>query len=116
MLTFTGGPSDGLAQGTYLFEHDTLGEFRLFVVPEGINPQSYVAVFNQVEATALTSVQSQLPGRSRPGMAPGGCSASGNAGSGTAGSGNVSGSGAGDPAQEPLEPVFGHSLKSKLPE
>ena len=116
MLSFTGGPSDGLAQGTYVFENATLGQFRLFIVPEGITPQTYVAVFNQVEAAALTSVPSQLPGRSRPGIAPGGGSTSGNAGFGSAGSGNASGSGAGEPTQEPPEPVFGHSLKSKLPE
>jgi hypothetical protein len=48
MLEFTGGPSTGLAQGTYLFEHAKLGHFQLFIVPVGQTPQAYTAVFNQL--------------------------------------------------------------------
>lgn len=117
MLSFTGGPSTGLAQGTYLFENGALGQFRLFIVPDGRTPQAYAAVFNQLASTAAivapTPSPSKQPGRSRPGSAPG----KGTAGTGNAsGVGNASESGTGQPAQEPLEPVFGHSLKSKLPE
>jgi Domain of unknown function (DUF6916) len=114
MLSFTGGPSTGLAQGTYLFDREGLGQFQLFIVPEGRSPEAYTAVFNQVETTVAEAAPSpsQLPGRSRPGNAPG----AGVASPGNAGSGNAVGSGAGQPAQEPLEPFFRDSLKSKLPE
>lgn len=116
MLSFTGGPSTGLKQGTYLFEHDALGQFQLFIVPLGQTPQAYTAIFNQVETTAAVapppSPVQQLPGRSRPGNAPGG----GAAGTGGTGAGNADGSVSEDPSQQPLEPVFTHTLKSKLPE
>jgi uncharacterized protein DUF6916 len=120
MLSFTGGPSTGLAQGTYLFEHDGLGQFQLFIVPEGRSPEAYTAVFNQVEAAAaVAGPPSQLPGRSRAGNAPGagaGVTSPGNASSGNAGSDNAGGSGAGQPAQQPLEPVFNQPLRFRLPE
>jgi hypothetical protein len=48
ILSFTGGPSTGLAQGTYLFEHAKLGQFPLFIVPVGQTPQAYTAVFNEL--------------------------------------------------------------------
>ena len=117
MLSFTGGPSTGLAQGTYLFENGALGQFQLFIVPDGRTPQAYTAVFNHLASTAAivapTPSPSKLPGRSRPVSAPG----VGTAGPGSASSiGNASESGTGQSAQEPLEPVLGHSVKSKLPE
>jgi hypothetical protein len=51
ILSFTGGPSSGLGQGTYHFEHAKLGQFQLFIVPVGQTPQAYTAVFNQLETT-----------------------------------------------------------------
>ena len=117
MLLFTGGPSTGLSQGTYLFENGVLGQFQLFIVPDGRTPQAYTAVFNHLASTAAivapTPSPSKLPGGARPGSARD----IGTAGPGNAsGVGNGSESGTGQPAQEPLEPVFGHTLKSKLPE
>lgn len=114
MLSFTGGPSTGLKQGTYLFEHDAFGQFKLFIVPLGQTPQAYTAVFNQLETTAAVAPPSpvqQPPGRTRPGNTSGAGAAGTNSGSG-----NPGGSENGDPAQQQLEPVFTHSLKSKLPE
>jgi hypothetical protein len=115
MLEFTGGPSTGLAQGTYLFEHDALGQFELFIVPNGQTPQAYTAVFNQLEVpTAVTapSPAPKLPGRTRPGNGPG----AGATGSNNTSSGNASGSSIGKPLQQELEPLFRDSLKPKLPE
>jgi hypothetical protein len=115
ILSFTGGPSTGLAQGTYLFEHDALGQFQLFIVPLGQTPQAYTAVFNQVEAAAVVNAPSPVPpppGRTRPGNAPG----KGTPGPANAGSGEAGGSTSGEPLQQQLEPVFSQPLKSKPPE
>lgn len=47
MLVFSGTSPDS-AQGTYTFSHGTLGEFALFIVPEGSNPGVYNAVINRL--------------------------------------------------------------------
>lgn len=108
MLSFAGGPSTGLAQGTYVFQHDVLGTLKIFIVPAGMGVQSYTAVFNEVSsAVATPAPPSQLPGRARPDSTPR---------AGGSGVVNEEGSPTGQPAQEPLDPVFGHPLKSKLPE
>ena len=46
-LEFLGPPEPILPQGTYAFEHDTLGAFELFVVPIGRDERGtrYEAVF-----------------------------------------------------------------------
>lgn len=46
VLSFSGGPTENLAQGTYTFQSSSLGKFSLFIVPGG--PQQYSAVFNHV--------------------------------------------------------------------
>lgn len=48
LLEFSGGPAAGVAQGTYFFQHDTLGEFALLIVPSG--PQQYTGTINRLEA------------------------------------------------------------------
>lgn len=48
VLSFSGGPADGLAQGTYTFQNSALGKFSLFIVPTGPGSQSYIAVFNHL--------------------------------------------------------------------
>jgi len=37
-----------LKEGTYRFQHDVLGQFRLFIVPSGsgVTPRSYTAIIN----------------------------------------------------------------------
>lgn len=115
ILSFTGGPSTGLAQGTYLFQHSALGQFQLFIVPQAQTPQAYTAVFNQLEAAAVVNAPSpvpQPPGRTRPGNAPG----PGPAGPANAGSGDAGGSTSGESLHQQLEPIFSQPLKSKLPE
>ncbi|MFY9556234.1 MAG: twin-arginine translocation signal domain-containing protein [Blastocatellia bacterium] len=52
-LTFRDSFDDALAQGTYTVKHETLGKFRLFVVPArdsraGLN---YLALFNRLAST-----------------------------------------------------------------
>ncbi len=55
LLTF--GSSAELQQGTYLFEHGTLGRFALFVVPDG--PQAYTAVINRLSTPTIIAVPFQ---------------------------------------------------------
>jgi hypothetical protein len=50
-----GGSSD-LPQGTYLFEHDGLGRFALFTVPEGNGQQLYTGVVNRLESSYIVAV------------------------------------------------------------
>ena len=50
-----GGSSD-LPQGTYLFEHDGLGRFALFTVPQGNGQQLYNGVINRVESDYMVAV------------------------------------------------------------
>ncbi len=115
-----------LAQGTYAFQHSTLGKFQLFIVPGPEGTQSYTAVFN-----LLTGATSPTPPRLHPpvGTRPAGTGSAGagqgqrgtssGAASGSAvGAGGSSSGGAaiGQPAQENLEPVLGRQLETKLPE
>lgn len=48
-LVFRFPPTPMLAQATYLFEHDELGTFPIFIVPVGAKPDGlrYEAVFNR---------------------------------------------------------------------
>jgi hypothetical protein len=49
-ITFRGPGDCLLPQGTYVFEHGTLGQFDLFIVPIGQDEQGlyYEAVFNRL--------------------------------------------------------------------
>ncbi len=51
MLSFS-GPGTRLSQGTYLFEHHSLGKFELLIVPGAPGFDSYTAVFNQLVGSA----------------------------------------------------------------
>ncbi|HKD80127.1 MAG TPA: hypothetical protein VKH81_10565 [Candidatus Angelobacter sp.] len=48
------GSSATLQEGSYLFEHDKLGKFALFVVPDG--SQAYLAVINRLSAPTIIAV------------------------------------------------------------
>ena len=50
------GGSTQLPQGTYLFEHDALGSFALFTVPQGNGSQVYSAVVNRLTAPSIIAV------------------------------------------------------------
>lgn len=54
MLVF--GGSSPLAQETHLFEHQDLGRFALFTVPEGNGKQTYVAVVNRLDGALIVAV------------------------------------------------------------
>jgi uncharacterized membrane protein YgcG len=120
MLSFQSS-AQPLAQGTYAFQHPTLGKFQLFIVPGSQGSQSYTAVFNQ-----LTGVTTPTPPHFRPrlgsrpqgtiGAGGSGISSGGAGGSSSGGAANSGGSTGGRPAQETLEPVLGRQLETKLPE
>jgi hypothetical protein len=55
LLSFAGGPAATLQQATYLFQHDNLGQFELFIVPG--DPQQYSAVFNWLGAGVASPFQ-----------------------------------------------------------
>jgi uncharacterized protein DUF6916 len=55
MLSFLGGAATPLTQGTYVFQHEGLGRFGLFIVPTAPGQQSYTAVINRL--IQLTPVQ-----------------------------------------------------------
>jgi hypothetical protein len=114
MLSFQSS-AQPLAQGTYAFQHSTLGKFQLFIVP-GSGTQSYTAVFNQ-----LTGMASPTPPQFHPtvvtdGVAGRGTGSGPSRGSNSNNAGNAGGSTSGSPAQETLEPVLGRQLETKLPE
>ena len=46
-LRFYGGVKQ-LKQGTYTFQHEKIGEFRLFIVPSGDGQLFYTAIFNRI--------------------------------------------------------------------
>lgn len=46
-LRFYGGIKK-LKQGTYTFQHEKIGEFRLFIVPSGDGQLFYTAIFNRI--------------------------------------------------------------------
>jgi hypothetical protein len=50
------GGSSELPQGTYLFEHDGLGSFALFTVPDGNGQQLYTGVINRLESSFIVAV------------------------------------------------------------
>jgi hypothetical protein len=54
MLVF--GGSSPLAQETHLFEHQDLGRFALFTVPQGNGKQTYVAVVNRLDGALIVAV------------------------------------------------------------
>jgi hypothetical protein len=63
MLRF--GSSGQLQQGTYLFEHDSLGRFALLIVPQGNGQKTYVATVNRLQGATIIAVPfSQPPARS----------------------------------------------------
>jgi len=48
-LIFKGSPATSLRQNSYRVEHDSLGKFRMLVVPVGNSKQNlYEAVFNRL--------------------------------------------------------------------
>jgi hypothetical protein len=49
------GTTGQLEQGSYLFEHETLGKFALFIVPDG-RQQVYTAVVNRLSAPTIIAV------------------------------------------------------------
>jgi len=54
LLVFAG--SSPLPQSTNLFEHDVLGRFALFTVPEGNGQQLYNAVVNRLDGAHVIAV------------------------------------------------------------
>jgi hypothetical protein len=50
------GGSSALPQSTNLFEHDALGRFALFTVPEGNGQQLYTAVINRLDGAHVIAV------------------------------------------------------------
>src|SRR5436305_1597109 len=48
-LVFLGPAFQLLSQDTYVFRHDTLGTFKLFIVPNGFGQQTYTAVINRLD-------------------------------------------------------------------
>src|SRR5437763_1510934 len=48
-LVFLGPAFQLLSQNTYVFRHDDLGTFRLFIVPNGLGQQTYTAVINRLD-------------------------------------------------------------------
>ena len=83
------GGSSALPQATHLFEHDALGRFAMFTVPEGNGQQLYTAVVNRLDenhvvavpyATGKAAQQNQvLPNQVLPNQAAGVASAGINA-------------------------------------
>lgn len=66
MLLFSGTSPDAAPQATYRFTHSTLGEFALFIVPEGTSPGTYNAVINRLAAaggsfSALAAAPVEVP-------------------------------------------------------
>jgi hypothetical protein len=51
------GSSAQLQQGTYLFEHDSLGRFALLIVPQGNGQQTYVATVNRLQGAVIAAPQ-----------------------------------------------------------
>ena len=64
-LVFLGPAFQLLSQNTYVFRHDDLGTFRLFIVPNGLGRQTYTAVINRLDVAVpdLTGAgqQRQVP-------------------------------------------------------
>jgi hypothetical protein len=50
------GGSSALPQGTRLFEHENMGRFALFIVPEGRGQQLYSAVVNRLDGNQIIAV------------------------------------------------------------
>jgi len=63
------GSSARLPQESYLFQHDKLGSFALFIVPEA-GGQSYTAIVNHLAGAAILAVPQSLTAP-RTGNAPG---------------------------------------------
>ena len=63
------GSSARLPQESYLFQHDKLGSFALFIVPEA-GGQSYTAILNHIAGAAIIAVPQRVTAP-RTGNAPG---------------------------------------------
>jgi hypothetical protein len=50
------GGSSELPQETHLFEHDSLGRFALFTVPQGNGQQLYTAVINRLDGASVIAI------------------------------------------------------------
>lgn len=49
MLLFSTTSPDILSQGSYTFSHDRLGQFVMFIVPEGLGKGQYSAIVNRLD-------------------------------------------------------------------
>ena len=114
MLSFSGGSAGApLSQGSYLFEHESLGKFELFIVPGGPGLDTYTAVFNRLIGSAPVHVPVRQPnvpagrGRGSSVAPPGSPVAPSESGSGPAG---------GRPLQQQVEPDLRDRFEPKLPE
>ncbi len=58
------GGSSPVSQGTHLFEHQDLGRFALFTVPDGNGTQVYTAVVNRLETSVIAVPHSPGQGTS----------------------------------------------------
>jgi hypothetical protein len=114
MLSFQSS-AQPLAQGTYAFQHSTLGKFQLFIVP-GMGTQTYTAVFNLLTGVIPPTPPHFHPTAGTDGVAGRGTSSGSPSGSNSSSAANTGGSTSGGPAQETLEPVLGRQLETKLPE
>ena len=63
VLSFNG--SSPLPQGTHLFQHDALGSFALFTVPDGSTPQVSWAIVNRLDQMTVIAIPfADAPARS----------------------------------------------------
>lgn len=112
MVSFSGG-SGPLSQGSYLFEHESLGKFELFIVPGAPGLDTYTAVFNRLIGSTPVHVPVRQPnapaGRGRgSSVAP--------TGSSVAPSESGSNPSGGRPLQQQVEPGLRDRFEPQLPE
>lgn len=50
------GGSSPLSQGTHLFEHQEMGRFAMFTVPEGNGQQTHAAVINRLQGAPVVAI------------------------------------------------------------
>jgi len=67
------GSSEQMPQGTRLFQHDRLGNFALFIVPEHNGGQVYTAVVNRLDQPTIVAVpfdNSRIGGNGQKNVVP----------------------------------------------
>jgi hypothetical protein len=77
------GGSSALPQATHLFEHDGLGRFGLFTVPEGNGQQLYTAVVNRLDEAHMVAIPYATGKAAQPNRAAGAASVGINASAAT---------------------------------